>query len=225
MTDNPSVPLWRQAITDSNHPLNKAAWIVFSEKMKPEFADKQLADQKEQVIPFLYEIIDTPALLDDTSLGSGNVPINAVELLGQWKVADAVPRLIKILEDNDWDKTIHDSAITALEEIGAPTVEPLLAFAKSRTDEGDQISLAATLSDIGRRDPNVFAFATSLFEKRKPDDEQDIRFLAESILVCDHEQGIPYLQEKLKHGRYSKKLRQTLERYIEASAKKEFASL
>ena len=221
MSDN--LPIWRQAISDSNHTLNKAAWIIFSEHMKPEFADKQLVDQKDEVIPFLYEILDTPTLLDDTSLGSGNAPINAAELLGQWKVVDAIPRLIKILEDTDWGIIIHDAALNALEKMGEPAIEPLLAFAESRTDEGDRISLAGSLSDMGHRDPRVWAFVRPLFEKQTGDD--DIKFMAESLLACDRDQAIPILEGKMKQGKYNKKLRQVLERYIEAAKKPEFDAL
>jgi hypothetical protein len=101
-----TTPVWRQALNDSNHPLYSAAWTIFSSDMNLDAADKRLADHKDRIIPFLMDILDTPALLDDTALGSGYAPINAVSLLGRWKVIEAVPRLLTIVEKQDFEDLI-----------------------------------------------------------------------------------------------------------------------
>src|SRR5512138_1260291 len=118
-----TLPTWRQALNDSNHPLHAAAWTIFSPEMKVTSADKRLADSKEQVIPFLLEILDTPDLYLETALGSGEAPINAVELLGHWKVLDAAPRLLKIMEEQDFETSIHDRALVALENMGPAVID------------------------------------------------------------------------------------------------------
>ena len=115
--DDP-VAVWREALKDGQHPRHQAAWLLFSQTMQPTSAARLLATQKETVIPWLFEILDTERLYELGSLGDGVAPIHAVELLGAWQVREAVPRLLKLLEDEDWEAIVHDRAIIALQAMG-----------------------------------------------------------------------------------------------------------
>lgn len=124
------LPIWRQALKDSTHPLYSAAWLIFSEKMKLDAADKLLAERKAEIIPFLLDILRTPDLQLESSLGGGEAPINAVELLGHWNVPEAIPDFIGIVEEDDWETILHDRILVALEKMGPEIIEPLLASAE-----------------------------------------------------------------------------------------------
>jgi hypothetical protein len=215
-----ALPVWRQALNDSNHPLYSAAWTVFSAKMNLDAADKRLADHKEQVIPFLMDILDTPELSDDTALGSGYAPVNAVELLGRWQVMEAVPRLLTIVEEEDWETLIHDRALVALEDMGPQVIDTILQAAGQTTDKELHRTFAGILSQAGKGDPRAFEYIASVFEQQK--DEIDIAFGAENLLACNAEAGIALLEDRLKHRKYGKDLRKRLEKYIDDARKGNF---
>jgi hypothetical protein len=218
MTD--TAPTYRQALKDSQHPLYKAAWIIFGEKMNLKFAAKELEAQKEQVIPFLMEIANTSELESESSLGSGHAPPNALRLLGRWRVVEALPRLLHILEHDDWDTNIHEAAVTALEKMGPAALEPVLAIAEKATESADRITLASILSFAGKGDPRAYAFIKTLFDEQKTD--WDIRFVSESLLACDRDAAIALLEERIRRGKYNKALRKILEGYIADARSGEF---
>jgi hypothetical protein len=219
---NETLPVWRQALNDSNHPLYSAAWTIFSAEMNLDAADKRLADHKERIIPFLMDILDTPELHNETALGSGHAPINAVELLGRWKVMEAVPRLLTIVEE-DWETMIHDRAVVALGNMGPEVIDPVLQAAGQTTDEGRRRTFASILGHAGKGDPRAYEYVKTVFGQQK--DELDIEFLAEDLLVCNTEAGIALLEDRLKHRKYSRKLRKRLEKYIDDARKGVFDTL
>jgi hypothetical protein len=220
---NNALPVWRQALNDSSHPLYAAAWTIFGAEMNLDAADKRLADHKEQVIPFLMDILDTPELYDETALGSGDAPINAVQLLGRWQVMQAVPRLLKIMEEEDWETVVHDRAIVALEDMGPQVIDTILQAAGQTTDEDRHRTFASILSHAGKGDPRAFEYVKTVFDQQK--DETDIAFVAEDLLVCDSEAGIALLEDRLKHRKYGKNLRKRLEKYLDDARKGVFDTL
>lgn len=217
MSEN--TPRWRQAINDSSHPLHQAAWILFSENINLNFADQRLSPIKADVIDFIYEILDTDELYNVSSLGSGNAPIHAVKLLGQWQVLEAVPRLLKILREEDWDAIVHDQAIIALEKMGAPVIDPLLAFAKE-VDEDLQITVASILSGADKDDPRTFAFIKALFERQK--DDMNTGYLGELALRCGEQAGIELVEARLRKGKLDKLTWQRLRKFVQDAKKGQF---
>ncbi len=217
---NETSPVWRQALNDSSHPLYSAAWTIFSPDMNVDVADKRLVDHKERVIPFLMDILDAPELLDETALGSGHAPINAVSLLGRWKVIEAVPRLLTIVEKQDFEDLVWDRATTALEAMGPEVIDPVLHAAAQTTDMELHRTFASVLSQAGKGDPRVFEYIKTLFSQQK--DEVDIELLAEDLLACNAEAGSALLEEQLKQARFSKKLRKKLRRTIDDARKGDF---
>lgn len=209
MTDE--TPIWRQALKDDQHPLHRAAWILFSEKPNPQYTDRVLADQKEQVIEFIYQILDNEELYWGDSLGSGIAPINGVELLGRWQVVDSIPRLLKIVEEDDIEAIVNGAAYHALSELGSVVYEPLMEF-DERTEHKHENSIAGIVADACKGDPRVFDYVRTIFEKQE--DEWDIAYLAENLLICDPQQAIPFLEKRLQKHKYSKDLKKRLEKYI-----------
>jgi HEAT repeat protein len=217
---NETSPVWRQALNDSNHPLYSAAWTIFSPDMNLDAADKRLADHKERVIPFLIDILDTPQLSEETALGGGHAPINAVSLLGRWKVVEAVPRLLAIVEEQDFEDLIWDRATTALEAMGPEAIDPVLQAAAQTTDTELRTTFASVLSQAGKGDPRAFEYIKAEFAQQK--DELDIEVLAEDLLMCNAEAGSALLEEQLKQAKFSKKLRKKLRRTIDDARKGDF---
>jgi hypothetical protein len=221
MSDTETTPIWRQALKDTNHPLYAAAWLLFSVKMNPDAAAQRLADQKEQVISFLYTILDTPELYLESALGSGLAPVNAVQLLGRWQVLDAIPRLLKnVSDESDFEDMVTDRSIQALEDMGPGAVDAVLEAAQNIKKNDVRITFGSILADIGKGDPRVWSYLVKLFERQKQ--EWDIRFVAEHLLTNDPQAGIAYLEERLRRSRYGKELREVLEKYLDDARKGQF---
>jgi hypothetical protein len=75
--------IWRMALKDSTYPLHKATSLLFAQSFNVKMAAKILAHQKEEVIEYLYQILDTEELFWEESFGTGYGTIHAVELIGE----------------------------------------------------------------------------------------------------------------------------------------------
>jgi hypothetical protein len=213
MSDDP-ISVWREALKDSNHPRHSTAWVLFTETMTAEKADKLLTRHKEMVIPWLVEILDTEPLYNEDSLGKGMAPVVAVGLLGRWQVLDVLPRLIEVVEENDWDNIFWGETLNTLRTLGAPAIEPLLELA-SRVDMDTRTTIVSVLADIAKGDDRALALTLKVLDEAK--NEWDIRFIAENLLVLDPERGIPALEQRMKTRKLDRKLRSILDQYIESA--------
>ena len=212
VSDTPQ--LCRMALQDSQHPLHQAAWLLFASTFNPRAADRLLADQREAVIQFCLEILDTNELYDETALGSGNAPIHCVDLLAHWQVKDAVPRLLRILEEEDFETIVYNRAVFALKDMGSAILDDILTFADS-ADPEIYLDIGSILSEIGQDDTRAYAWIKARFEEQV--DEFDIRIWAESLLVVGGEDAIAVLEDRIfkQKRKYSRDLRETLQRYIQ----------
>jgi len=205
-------PIWRQALHDEQHPLNRAAWHLFSPSMNAAYSAQTLAAQKDEVIALINLILDADELYDVDSLGKGVAPVNAVTLLGEWQVVEAIPRLIFFFETEDIDSAVYEAALTSLEKMGTAAVEPLLELAARQIDPDDNVIVASILSIAGKGDPRALEFIKKVFDQQTT--EHAILFMAESLLAVDSEAGIPYIEDKIRRRRYTKEARNRLEKYI-----------
>ncbi|MEZ4670771.1 MAG: hypothetical protein R3E39_22940 [Anaerolineae bacterium] len=212
------IPIWRQAIKDEQHPMHRAAWLLFSKNPNLQYIDKTLSEQKAQVTEFMYQILDSEDLYTTSSLGGGNAPINSIDLLGQWEVLEAIPRLIAILETDDPDAIVDGKAASALGKMGTAVFEPMMAF-DARTEHKYQDGVAGILADACKDDPRAYDYVLKLFEEKK--EEYQVAYMAENLLVCDPQQAIPYLEAWMRKRKLSRDLKKRLENYI-ATAKKDY---
>ncbi len=211
MSDDP-INVWREALKDSNHPRHSAAWVLFTEGMTSEKAEKLLRPKQETVLPWLLEIVETEPLYQQGSLGNGHAPAVAVGVLGRWKVTEILPRLIAELEDDEEGGTVFwEEAIEALRAIGEPAIEPLLELAE-RTDPGQREITLSVLADIAKGNDRALALTLETLDHMK--NEWDIRYVAESLLVLDPVRGIEALEARIKARKFDKKVRGVLEGYI-----------
>lgn len=197
---NEHQPIWRQAVKDSSHPLHQATWLLFSQTMTAKGAAKMLAPQQEQIIEYLFQILDTPELQLETSFGAGSAPVNAVELLGEWRVVEAIPRMLDILSEDDWESSLHDRTIMALQNMGTAVIEPLKVFAAENPTL--EVTAASILGKVGKGDGQVFEWLTHVFKKQK--EEIDVTYLAEILLSNNTPRAIEFLEDQLNRNKYSK---------------------
>lgn len=208
------IPVWRQALKDEQHPLNKAAWTLFSEEISLKYADRALVDQKDEVVTFCTLILDTEELYAEEALGGGNAPINAVKLLCHWKIESALPRLLQIFEEADWDEIIYGTTADGIAQFGTLIVDPLLEKAeKIDNDQEELVAIAGTLADAAPGDTRTVEFIRKIFERSKNDFE--IAYMAENVLAGDPEGGTQFLENRLRTHKYSKEARKRIEKNIE----------
>jgi hypothetical protein len=114
-------PLYRLALADSQHPANKAAWLIFQPDMDATKAAASLAHQQHDLLPLCYSILDDEKLYGEGGLGSGQAPVNAIKLLGKCGITEAAPRLLALLPDLDRDEDdfLIGALIVALKQMGA----------------------------------------------------------------------------------------------------------
>lgn len=225
MTDE--APTWKQAAKDPDHPLHEATWTLFREKMNVKRAAERLEPHKEAVIPYLLEIVRNEKLQLETAPGEGYAPINAVDLLGEWRVTEGVPALLAIIEDDDHHEDITimwDRALYAMERMGEAPIEPLLDAVERRPDM--KITFVGLLSSLGVKDERITNLLTSTLDSLHPSrDEFDYPHMAESLLTYDKEVGIAYFEEGLRKGRYSRADRKFIQDYIDDAREGHFDKL
>lgn len=192
------IPVWRAALNDSSHAMHSIAWDVFQERFNAERVAQKHAERRDEILPFLYTILDTDALYTEGSLGGGFAPINAVSLLGVWQVIEAIPRLLAYLDEEDDDAIVKDRAAFALQQMPPEAIEPLLAYGQQ--DEARAMDAMFILTHVGKGDDRCFAFICSVFERMKQ--EFDIITVAECLAINNLEQAEAYLQERSKKGRF-----------------------
>jgi hypothetical protein len=216
-------PIWRQAIRDEQHPLHRAAWQLFSPSFNVRYSAETLAPQKDEVVAFANMILDTPELYEDSSLGSGSAPLNAAELLGEWQVTATIQRLVQTIEAGDVDSDLFEVATMALHRMGTSVVEPLLDVARRATDDEVPFVVAEILSEAGKGDPRALDFLKKMFDEQH--EYYDILDIAESLLACNPQAGISFIENRLQHRPYDKELRRTLQSYLKEAREGEFDDL
>lgn len=198
METNNRVDTWRSAMKDEAHPRYRAAWFLFSPQDNTKAAARLLQDQSLDIIPWLYEILDTPELYLESTLGKGKAPVHAVALLGYWQVTEAIPRLLSIIEQETWENDVFDETISALQRMGPEALDPVLAFAEDIP--GDKpVDLTAIVCRIGGDDERAFRYIQQVFEREHDDVLQ--MFVAGNLFELAPEPARAYFQTYLRHNK------------------------
>lgn len=187
---------WREALMDSTHELYQAAWLIFSDKVELDTCKKRLDDKREQVIPFLYELLDDPYLAELGAPGGGYVHETAVLLLGEWEVREALPRLLKVMENADSGDFVYDALIIALTKFGTVVIDNLLEWVKENPDF--RLEIGQVLAESGKEDPRVFEAIVSWFTS--PPDEDDLLDYTDFLLTLNPQKAIPSIEQVLKNA-------------------------
>lgn len=192
------IPVWRAALNDNSHPMYSIAWDVFRESFNIERVAQKYAERRDEILPFLYAILNTDTLYYEESLGGGFAPINAVSLLGAWQVVEAIPRLLAYLDEEDDDAIVKDRAAFALQQMPPEAIEPLLAYGQQ--DETRAMDAMFILTHVGKGDERCFTFICNIFDRMTQ--ELDIITVAECLAINNVEKAEAYLQERSKKGRF-----------------------
>lgn len=194
------IPLYRVALKDSSHPMNSIAWDVFRETFNTEKVVQKHAERRDEILPFLYSILDSEDLHLEGSLGNGFAPINAVSLLGAWQVVEAIPRLLNYIDEDDDDLIIKSKAAVALQQMPPEhVIEPLLKYGQNEAKALDAMFI---LTHAGKDDKRCFNFICKMFEQQT--DEFDIITIAECLAINDITKAEDYLQQQGKKKPFSK---------------------
>ncbi len=212
MNDNPTA-VWRAAMNDENHPLNRAVWLLFTADTDPDYAAYTLINQKDALLPYLYQIIDTQDLYDEASFGGGHAPIHAVELLGRWQVVEAAPRLFAILEDAPWDSEVYKQAVYSLAIIGPQILDQVLDHAEQAKDIAMESAMAVVLGGMGQGNERAYAWVKACIDAAPT--EQNLQLMSLILLQIDPRRAIPFLEKLLKQRKYSAEFREELQEQIE----------
>lgn len=204
-------PIWREALNDSTHSLHNFAWLLFGQRFNAPKVAQRFADQQAAILPMLDVILDDEALYLDNAIGGGSAPINAVSLLGEWQIVEAVPRLLTIIRENEDDPllVVADRASYAMGQMPPAAIEPILAFAEENEERAT--SAMFWLAKVGQGDERSFAFICTVFERMTGD--FNIMSAAESLVTNNVERAAPYLMAQSEGGRF-KKYRQDFQRLI-----------
>ena len=205
------VAIWREALQDRQHPRHRLAWVLFPKTMPVSAAARRLEAHKDEVIGYLLEVLETPALFGRDALGEGHAPGHAMALLGYWRVTAAVPRLLQILDEQPWSSPLHDQALKALEVMGPSIIDEVLAFAETArlTTHG---SIASVLVSVGQGDARAFNWVKDSLLRQKS--ELDFAYTARLLLDMNPGAAIPFLEKRLRDRRYSAKVRRAVEAAI-----------
>ncbi|MCA9906558.1 MAG: hypothetical protein KC547_22040, partial [Anaerolineae bacterium] len=218
MTDE-RIDVWREAIKDENHPRHKAAWVLFSESKRPDGIARLLEAQKDEIIPWLYEILDTEELYHVNSFGRGWASINAIGLLGQWQVTEALPQLLKIITMENNQQIIANAAATAIRNMPPSITDELMAYAQAQAGDS-RTKLAGLLADVAKDDARAYEWIKTVFLEQK--EEMPILYMAENLLVVYPAQATTFLRNWLKKSPLSKEARKRLEKYIADASSSNF---
>ncbi|MBI5931385.1 MAG: HEAT repeat domain-containing protein [Chloroflexi bacterium] len=144
---------WREALADNNHPLYKAAWLVFTDRISTELAFGHLKDAQEAVVPFLNELLADDGLFDNDSPGKGVAPANAVRLLGEYQAREALPKILELYADTT-NYPMRSACVYAVGKFGSDVLDQIIEWAG---DDGARRPKAAELMvEIGEGNEKAF---------------------------------------------------------------------
>lgn len=203
MTDEiiEATPIWREALSNRDHELYEAAWTLFMDKMSVEAASQRLSDKKESIIPFLYSLIEDDNLHAKSALGKGNAPVNAISLLGEWQVVEALPRLFATVENSISSQPIYGAALNAIHHLGSEVTDEVLAWANDNPDLREEA--AHILGHTAKGNAKAFDALVSWIQP----DENGNNHIIEHIIDIDPNRAIEALYALSTNRNFSKEER------------------
>lgn len=198
---------WRAALRDQADPRSRAAWLLFAEPRKLDYMVKVLEPQRELLIPDLLEIVAQEDLYDEGSFGDGWGPVNAVGLIGQWRVQEAVPHLFWIVKHMDWESQVITAALQALIDF-KPGLEAIMDFAAD-VDADKYMAVAELLAETCQGEDRAYAWVDERL-REKEDDEMEAEIYSSFLLDINFEQAEPRVRALMKRTKWSDRLQKIL---------------
>lgn len=193
--------VWRAALTTRDHELYGAAWTLFMQGMNEEVAATRLESQRETVIPFLESLIEDEYLYQNNAPGKGNAPVNALRLLGKWKVQEALPKLIEVLETATPRQPTYFASINALAQFGEDIIPRILAWVEEKPENRDEA--LEVLERVAVGNTEVFDLVLSWITP----DEYSLETYAQSLVELDSERAAKVFNDLAQNRSFSKEER------------------
>jgi hypothetical protein len=123
--------------------------------------------------------------------------------------------LLNIIREDDWESLLHDRCILALEEMGEPIIDQIIAFGDEFRDKRMEVTAASILSHVGKGNARVFEWMTEVFKRQ--DDDFDTPFMAENLLSTDTQAAISFLEAYLQKTKVPKATAQRIQSYLKTA--------
>lgn len=194
--------VWRTALTTRDHDLYAAAWTLFMQGMNEEVAATRLESQRETVIPFLENLIEDDYLYQNAAPGKGNAPVNALRLLGKWKVQEAVPKLLTVLETATPRQPTYFASINALAQFGEDIIPTIVAWVEEKPENRDEA--LEVLEKVAVGNTEVFDMVLSWIVP----EEYSLETYVQSLVELDSERAVKVLNDLAQNRSFSKEERE-----------------
>lgn len=199
-----SVPVWREALTNRDHELYPVAWTVFMERMNAEAANERLTDLKEQAIPLLSTILEDEYLHTEDAPGNGKAPINAVKLLGDWQVHEALPQLFDVLAETQQTRPIYQPTVNAISNFGEDILDDVMTWVADKPEL--RRKAAAVLSRIGVGNEKAYEAIASWIVP----DEYDMAYFANCLIDINADEAASTLRKLSQDREFEREERNVL---------------
>ena len=149
-----------------------------------------LSDAGDVIIPQLLTILADKAEWEEDGVGRGWASVHAATLLGELNHIEAIPNLLAVLGDVEWETYLANAVTNALAEMGPAVVDPALAaFTQAKTQDV-RFSLCEVLTCCGAQDERIYALLTQFFG-------EDPDLGATLFSIYGDARAVPMLAEKL----------------------------
>jgi hypothetical protein len=143
----------------------------------------------QAAVPGLIGVLTDQELSMEASPGEGRAPGRAARLLSDLQAEEAVAPMVAVLLACDSMDVLYNEVSRALQEMGQPTVEPLLAALPAAT-ESQRIAVCEVLAHLEVLDPRIFSALTSLLEV-------NVELGASFLATYGDEAALPFLLRSL----------------------------
>jgi hypothetical protein len=206
---------WRDVLKDRSHPLYPAAWLLFGQRVDPDYAAEKLANYKDELIPHLKALITDPTFYSRKSLGNGFVPERVSSLLMLWREVSALPEWIKMseidVEDMIFDPAWH--VMEVLDEIAEDIpLEDLRAEIRKQRDVNNISMLYGVMAK--KRDDGIWEELLAQFDQHVSDATFMVVDYASYLLEFDRKAALSLMKPILKNKKIAKAVRESIEMAI-----------
>jgi len=147
-----------------------AAPVICDEGL-PAIYEERLKSFGNAAIDALYGIADRPDAIISEEEEVFLPPLMAIRLLGDWKISDAVPRIISFLDRQGVNYDIFAEEVKAsLVSIGAPAIAPVMKAIETRDMNSVAVEyLLLALSEAGadNKSEEIFKFLKNIFRSKE----------------------------------------------------------
>lgn len=206
---------WRLALRDKDHPLYEAAWLIFSNFSQVKTVGEYLTARQEEILPFLFELIEDDYLGEKGAPGQGYVRDRAVRLLGVWQRRDTLPQLLEELTEADTGDYIYDAIIDTIIEFGAEVIPHLLTWVQENDEF--RVEIAEILEKIGEDNTEAFNAVLSWIEPQAS--PEDIEGYVKTLASLDEAQAKTAIENLSKDNNFAADTQKFLKHWLKDSRK------